>query len=139
MILKKTLIVSSSFLFLLPAWYAFSINEITFGILAVATSLISTWYHLIKPEGPHWWWDKTKTKFQRFMLFLDTCVAAVFVLYGMYIFYAQGFPTGFYIALFAFIPLFAQFMIPSKKYYEMQHVLWHSGTALIAFLPLFHL
>ena len=136
---KKVLPVFSSLLFLLPAWYAFSIGEETFGILAVLTSLFSTFYHFVKPTGPHWWWDKRNTKLQQFMLFLDTFVAIMFISYGTYIFYIQEFPTQFYLALLIFIPLFIQFMFPTKKHYELQHAIWHSGTAVIAFLPLFQL
>ena len=126
----------SSALFLLPALYAFSLGEIVFGTLAVITAGISTWYHLVKPEGPHWWSDKKATSYQNLMLSLDTLVAIIFVLYSVYIFYIKDFPNTFFIAVIFFIPLFIQFLIPTKKYYELQHTLWHVGAACLAFLPL---
>jgi len=136
MLSERTLTVASSFLFLVPALYAFYVGAPLFGILAISVALVSTIYHLAKDTGPHWWWDKKRSKFQHVMLILDTLLALVFVAYGIFLFYEKGFPITFWIAVTLFTVLFIQFIFPTKKFYKYQHLLWHMGAAIIALLPL---
>ena len=133
---SQALQVFSCLLFLIPAFYAFSKGVYIFGVTALLTAIISTYYHSIKDDGPHWWWDKTKTRMQTIYLFLDTFVALLLTIFSVYLFYLQDFPPLFTIACIIFIPLFIQFMIPTKKYYPYQHTLWHAGTAILSVLPL---
>ena len=112
------------------AWSSSSVSF--FAILLTVVYVISLAYHLIKNPGQDWWHKPGRSPLQTTLLWMDTLAAGIAMGYSLILFQNADWPPSFEIALVAVIPAFVLFMIPSERFYDLRHSLWHvaSGVGL---------
>lgn len=133
---ERTLNTVSSLFYLIPALIAFETGRVWFALLALIVSAVSVFFHQVKKKGPNWFMDRTRSKREHLLHYLDTLVGIIFLGFGVWIFYEREFPLNFYVALIAFIPLVLMLSRTNSPRYAVRHASWHLGTALLALLPL---
>ena len=121
---EKIYTILSSFILLIPAFFAFETGLEILAIILSVLTVVSSAYHYYKPHGHDWWWNHDRTKKQTFLLYLDTLLStSVFVFMTWYLYIKKIDLTDIIGVLTFLIGLYL--LLSPRGDYKKNHFLWH--------------
>jgi hypothetical protein len=132
---EKLYTIASSFVLLLPAFFAFETGLEILGVILCVLTVVSSIYHYYKPHGHDWWWNHDRSKKQTFLLYLDTLLSlSVFVFMTWYL-YVKSIDFTDVVGVLIFLGGLYLLLSPRGDY-KMNHFVWHLIAATAPLLVL---